>query len=811
MNAFRKLLLAPALLGLASPMAVQAQSLDMGTVDRYTQQQDIDRMRALEAQMGQVTSVSQFSDVQPTDWAYQALSNLVEQYGCVAGYPDGTFKGNIAMTRYEAAALLNACLDRVTEMTEEIKRLVKEFEKELSVLKAKVDGLEAKTAELAATQFSTTTKLTGRQYFWIGGASYAGDKSGESPLAPSGDIAAEQAAYSAAINANGKAMAPGGARNNRATALSTSLEYGNAVLNTKGATWSGATASGNAAWTTSGNANTYNGDAVASYGNANLSNITYAGGGVTTSLANFGGGAASSSANGGTVAGLAAGPTGQLTVSGMLANGFNTGTPGFKENLAQGTLLSPGQIRKSATPGLTFSTFTLGASDLGNLIRLGNASRAAKGADMLTYQSNVVRFNAVDNNAFQFTTNGYEIASGGYFTNTNIYTDPYNASIAEYGSLSGAQANTKKVKKAARKFLKGLYKGDVTLGEAVSFNYDTRLFFNTSFTGKDLLRVMLRSGSFGSSTWGGSPFAVTGAEIGYEEGAPNNLNINRAFYQFPVGDDFTLTAGARVRQDDMMAVWPSQYPAETIMDFFTYAGAPGAYSLNLGAGAGGWWAKDGWSVSANYVAGNGASSFTTDGGLLNEASAGTSTAQIAYTGDDWNLTAAYAYNQNGTYGYIPVGTPLAGDPFAGLSAFDSSSVAISGWYAPSDWGAWMPSVSAGWGLNTMTAKQDASVWSISAVKEGNVAKSQSWYVGVQWSDVFLEGNFLGTAIGQPTFVSSNDSFMGSDESTFAWELWYRFQVTDNIALTPAVFYINNPSGLGSNSVSGGVLKTTINF
>ena len=33
----------------------------------------------------QVTSISQFSDVQPTDWAYQALNNLIERYGCVAG------------------------------------------------------------------------------------------------------------------------------------------------------------------------------------------------------------------------------------------------------------------------------------------------------------------------------------------------------------------------------------------------------------------------------------------------------------------------------------------------------------------------------------------------------------------------------------------------------------------------------------------------------------------------------------------------------------------------------------------------------
>ena len=125
------------------------------------------------------------------------------------------------------------------------------------------------------------------------------------------------------------------------------------------------------------------------------------------------------------------------------------------------------------------------------------------------------------------------------------------------------------------------------MGEAVSFNYDTRIDFNTSFTGKDLLRTRFRSGNFGAdSTFGGNPFPVTGAEIAYEEGEPKQFNVNRLFYQFPVGDSWTVTAGPQVRQDDMLAVWPSQYPAETIMDFFTYAGAPGTYSLNLGAGAG---------------------------------------------------------------------------------------------------------------------------------------------------------------------------------------------------------------------------------
>ena len=123
--------------------------------------------------LDQVTSVTQFSDVYPTDWAYQALAGLVETYGCVAGYPNGTFRGNRAMTRYEAAALLNACLDRVTKVTDELRRLMAEFETELAILKGRVDGREAKVGELEATQFSTTTKLKGYTT-WIAGASKSG-------------------------------------------------------------------------------------------------------------------------------------------------------------------------------------------------------------------------------------------------------------------------------------------------------------------------------------------------------------------------------------------------------------------------------------------------------------------------------------------------------------------------------------------------------------------------------------------------------------------------------------------------------------
>jgi len=150
--------------------------------------------------LGQVTSVSQLSDVQPGDWAYQALQSLVERYGCIAGYPDGTYRGQSAMTRYEFAAGLNACLDRISELiaastadlaTQEdlatLQRLQEEFAAELATLRGRVDSLETRVAEVEANQFSTTTKLAGETIFSLSSIITGDDAEGESaPRNPAG-------------------------------------------------------------------------------------------------------------------------------------------------------------------------------------------------------------------------------------------------------------------------------------------------------------------------------------------------------------------------------------------------------------------------------------------------------------------------------------------------------------------------------------------------------------------------------------------------------------------------------------------------
>ena len=291
MKLFQQLLVAPAALGLLATGA-NAAELNINGVSDYAASAD------------QVTSVTQFSDVYPTDWAYQALANLVEQYGCVAGYPNGTFRGNRAMTRYEAAALLNACLDRITEVTDELRRLLKEFETELAILKGRVDGLEARVGELEATQFSTTTKLKGKADWVFGAAKFHGDGS----------------------------------------------------------------------------------DAAA--------------------------------------------------------------------------------------------------------------------------------------------------------------------------AMSGG----------------------------TSFSYNLALNLETSFTGKDLLYTRLRSGNMNNVFGGAGTYGLFAQEHGFDSG--KSVVVNRLYYSFPIGENFTVVGGPVVRMDDMLPVWPSAYPSAMTYDFFTYAGAPGAYNLALGAGAG---------------------------------------------------------------------------------------------------------------------------------------------------------------------------------------------------------------------------------
>jgi hypothetical protein len=522
MKLFKQLLVAPAALGLLAPVAATAAEFNLDGVNKYASEE-------------QVTSISQFSDVKPTDWAYQALSNLIERYGCVAGYPDGTYKGAKAMTRFEAAALLNACLDRVTEVTDELKKLMAEFEKELAILKGRVDGLEAKVGELEANQFSTTTKLKGIATMTIGGASN----------------------------------------------------------------------------------------------------------GFVNALAN------------------------QTTAS--AASGV--GGEGVDGPLVQGA-------------------------------------------------------------------------------------------------------------------------------ERVAFNYDVKLMLDTSFTGKDLLRTTLRSGNAGSSIFGGGGSALMESYFQQEGNGNDAVTIDRLFYQFPIGENFTGTFGAKVSQADMLAMWPSVYPADSILDRFTVAGANAAYNYNLGAGGGIWYEKDGFSLSVSYVSNEYAAPYSyqdeVNGGGLGDGS--TTTVQVGYAGSNWGAAFVYNYTEAASLvGNLSI-LPLQADVYNTAGA---NNYGFSAYWQPEQSG-WIPSISAGFGASQFNGS--------GATNTSDDA--WSWMLGLQWSDAIIKGNAFGIGLGE----------QNSELDNFGFEIWYKFQVTDNISVTPAIFWIENGGlqniGLPNEALAdsfGAVLKTTFKF
>lgn len=487
---------ATAVASVISPLAASAVEMNLAEVGRYTSAE-------------QVTSITQFSDVKPSDWAYQALTNIVDRYGCVAGYPNGTYGGGKAMTRFEAAALLNACLDRVTEVTDELKRLINEFSAELAVLKGRVDGLEAKVGELEATQFSTTTKLRGEANFILGGVDGA------------------------------------------------KLQNGSQVGNT-------------------------------------------------------------------------------------------------------------------------------------------------------------------------------------------------------------------------------------------AFNYDLRLNFDTSFTGKDLLRTRLRSGNFSAQPFGSSSSLF---KLDKAETTANSVIIDRLYYQFPVlNGSTTLTAGALVRNTEMTWI-PSAYKSE-VLDFFQLAGAPGVYNKATGSGFGAQWAQPAkkgsgrFTASLNYVAQSGSDStkgeFDTSGGL-------NTLAQFGYRAPQYGLAFGYRYGTEGTR--VRTYNGIAGNGGTLAAGQSSNGYAISAYWQPRTSGI-VPSISGGYGWNYVSGPATPKA----------ATDSQTWYAGLQWSDVIAKGNSAGFAVGQPGNAE------GLSKDATMWEVFYKYRVSDNISVTPALFYVsNNQAFSGASSNLGGVIQTKFTF
>jgi len=350
------------------------------------------------------------------------------------------------------------------------------------------------------------------------------------------------------------------------------------------------------------------------------------------------------------------------------------------------------------------------------------------------------------------------------------------------------------------------------LQDAITLTYDIQLNLDTSFSGKDLLRTRLRAGDGAFSGLRGnlvtpmvrldavSPFCSVRDQL--QGNCRNNiLSLDKLYYRTPLGSGFTLTVGPRLTQKDMLGLWPSLYgSSERILSAFDYAGAVGAYSDVKGAGLGFNWRQPGrkrqyWVISAVYAAARANDGDPSTGGLLSDASQGSATLQLGYVGRNWSVAGVYTYNQAGAR-QDEIITPLAAQTWPAWRTGLNGSVnafGLSGYWDPTTKADWLPAISLGWGFNQ-------NVYNVSGPNAASpllAAQSQSWMLGLEWMDVFDAGNNLGLAVGQPKFLTSftnNNAQSGAFDSSWLFEAWYKIQVTDALALTPAIFWLPRPRG-----------------
>ena len=138
MKLFQSLLVAPAAIGLLSPISVSATELNIKDASRYSQ----------------VASIPTFDQIYETDWAHKALSDIAKSRGCLGQIPEGN------ISRIEAATILNKCVTKAAKLTEQETKLITEFNSELALVRANSDSLDFYDSEFEAGTFSATTSAS---------------------------------------------------------------------------------------------------------------------------------------------------------------------------------------------------------------------------------------------------------------------------------------------------------------------------------------------------------------------------------------------------------------------------------------------------------------------------------------------------------------------------------------------------------------------------------------------------------------------------------------------------------------------------
>ncbi len=330
----------------------------------------------------------------------------------------------------------------------------------------------------------------------------------------------------------------------------------------------------------------------------------------------------------------------------------------------------------------------------------------------------------------------------------------------------------------------------------LTFSGRVRLFFNTSFTGEDLLRVRLLAGNIQNLQ---SATGTSMARLSFDSNTDNQFKIDQLFYQFPLGKN------ARLTLMPIGTIFTVVNPINPLLGS-DGQGSPFLFGIRSpiyreeigGTGVGiSYDISPQFNLSAVYLAED--AEFPDRGsGLFNGgfSALGQLTWKPSSSGQ-----IALAYSRSFNAIDINAGGQNTNVPFGD----DSDSVTADSYGIVTNWQI-SPKVSiGGWAGWVQTQAQD--------IAEQPTAEILYYAATLALSDLAQEGDLTGLVFGQPPRLISNE-FSGIDEPdpAFNLELFYRFSASDRISLTPGLLVIFNPEhNDNNNTIYIGTIRTTFSF
>ena len=329
------------------------------------------------------------------------------------------------------------------------------------------------------------------------------------------------------------------------------------------------------------------------------------------------------------------------------------------------------------------------------------------------------------------------------------------------------------------------------------FGYRSRLSFNTSFTGEDLLLTVFSAGNF--PNFSGTTLTPEGQLGLFADINGNNLGVLVTLYMFPLGDSTTVVVEGfgGVAYDFVDTISPFDRLDDAASGALSQFGLRNPiYNQLFGSGIGiRSELSDTFEFSAGYLAPTGENP-NSENGLFNGAYGAIGQLTVK-PGDNFKLGLTYvnAYNSNNTF---------TGSNLSNTAPTSDTPISTNSYGASVSWSIGDRLIVGGWGghiNNRLHRRGDQEIW--------------TWAGTLAFPDLLKEGSLGGIIVGMEPRVTES-SVDGPNninvDTSFHIEAFYQYQLTDNIAVTPGAIWITAPdhnSEIADTVI--GTFRTTFTF